>query len=528
MSGAMPAPVSGADIRTFLFADMRGYTRYTHEHGDDAASAVAGRFADLVKATVPAFEGELLELRGDEALCVFRSARQALRASVELQRRLRTATDEAPAFPMGVGMGLDAGEAVPTEGGYRGGALNLAARLCAIAKPGQILASESAVHLARRVEGLRFERRRPVNLKGISEPVRLVEAVPEEPLPPLSPPPAEPTRGRPQRMWRAAGVLALALLVAGGTWSALHQGESRSSAAPIIRADSLVSIDPGTDILRPAARIALGGQPARLAFGDGDLWTYNGDSQTVYGVDARTHGVRTEGIGLSPSDITTSPGHVWITDPYANVLTDINAASPNLQKRIPLDSRIPGPFAYTGPYQLAADHQRIWVAHGTGVVVVDGNRDQVITPPLHRFPPGHLGPTDVAIQGDQRWYAVFGHPPKVVEAKPEHGPPITTTQSGTCCGDLAIGFGYTWYASGHKVWKISPAPVAVSDVIPVRGDAEAITIGAGSVWAADTAAGEVLKIDPNTDTVTHIKIGKALGGIAYGAGLIWITVQGND
>jgi class 3 adenylate cyclase len=39
MSGE-PAPlVSGADIRTFLFADMRGYTRYTQEHGDDASSS---------------------------------------------------------------------------------------------------------------------------------------------------------------------------------------------------------------------------------------------------------------------------------------------------------------------------------------------------------------------------------------------------------------------------------------------------------------------------------------------------------
>ena len=71
----------------------------------------------------------------------FASARQAIRAAIELQRRYRERTDGEPAMPLGVGMGLDAGEAVPTEGGYRGGALNLAARLCSIALPGQILAS---------------------------------------------------------------------------------------------------------------------------------------------------------------------------------------------------------------------------------------------------------------------------------------------------------------------------------------------------------------------------------------------------
>ena len=71
---------------------MRGYTRYTQERGDDAASALASRFTDLVGLSAPAFEGQLLELRGDEALCVFRSARQALRSSGEIQRRLRTGT----------------------------------------------------------------------------------------------------------------------------------------------------------------------------------------------------------------------------------------------------------------------------------------------------------------------------------------------------------------------------------------------------------------------------------------------------
>jgi streptogramin lyase len=398
--------------------------------------------------------------------------------------------------------------------------------LCAIAAPGEVLASDAVVHLAQHVDGLNFVAARPARLKGFDRPITHVQVVPEEPLPPLPPPPAQPALDARRRKRRGAVALAIALLVAGGAWSVLHEGKSTSTVTPTIRANSLVSINPRTDALKPVVRIALGSQPARLAFGDGHLWTYNGDSQTVYGVDAHTHSVTTQGIGLSPSDVTTSPSHVWITDPHANVLTDINATSPNIQKRIPLDSRPANPvFAYTGPYQITAEHQRIWVAHQTGFVVVDGNRDQVITPPHHQLPPGHLGPADVAIQGDQRWYAVFGHPPKVVEAAPQHGS-VTTTQSATCCGDLAIGFGYTWYASGHHVWKISPAPVSVADVIAVPEDGEAIAIGAGSVWVADTAAGEVLKIDPTTDKVTHIKIGRPLGGIASGAGLIWVTVQG--
>jgi adenylate cyclase len=130
-----PEPEPGADVRTFLIADVRGYTRFTQAYGDEKAGKLAARFAALAREVVTAAGGEVIELRGDEALCVFRSARQALRAAVELQTRFRERVDGQPAFPLGIGVGLDSGEAVPIEGGYRGGALNLAARLCSIAAP---------------------------------------------------------------------------------------------------------------------------------------------------------------------------------------------------------------------------------------------------------------------------------------------------------------------------------------------------------------------------------------------------------
>ena len=172
-----------AAVRTFLIVDVRGYTRFTQEHGDEEAGRLAAAFAELARETVLSSGGELIELRGDEALCVFGSARQALRAAVELQTSFRRRTDDGPAFALPIGIGLDAGEAVPIEGGYRGGALNTAARLCSLAGPGQILATDTVVSLARRLEGIRFVDRRPVRLKGLEKPVRVIEVVPEAGLP---------------------------------------------------------------------------------------------------------------------------------------------------------------------------------------------------------------------------------------------------------------------------------------------------------------------------------------------------------
>ena len=109
-----------AAVRTFLIADIRGYTRFTALNGDDAASRLAGRFAEIVAEGVEAWGGELVELRGDEALAVFDSARRALRAAVELQAAFADETAADPALPLGVGIGLDAGEAVPTGKGFAG------------------------------------------------------------------------------------------------------------------------------------------------------------------------------------------------------------------------------------------------------------------------------------------------------------------------------------------------------------------------------------------------------------------------
>ena len=168
-----------AGIKTFLIADVRGYTRFTSERGDEAAARLATRFAELAREAIEAAGGALVELRGDEALAVFDSARQALRAAADLQERFVTETVADPSLPLAVGIGLDAGEAVPVGGGYRGGALNLAARLCSIAGPGEVLVSPGVAHLARKVEGLDYVERGAVRVKGLEKPMDVVAVRPE-------------------------------------------------------------------------------------------------------------------------------------------------------------------------------------------------------------------------------------------------------------------------------------------------------------------------------------------------------------
>ncbi len=165
----MDDTVSHSAVRTFLIADIRGYTTFTVERGDAAAARLATRFAELTGEVVAAFGGAVIEVRGDEALAVFTSTRQALRAAVELQHRFVVERNDT--LPLNVGIGLDAGEAIPVNGGYRGAALNLAARLCSIAGPGEVLATRTVTTLSGAMEGLATTELEPVTLKGYADPI---------------------------------------------------------------------------------------------------------------------------------------------------------------------------------------------------------------------------------------------------------------------------------------------------------------------------------------------------------------------
>jgi class 3 adenylate cyclase len=169
-------------VHAFLFADVRGYTHFTRVQGDEAAAQLVARFTEVVRQEVEKHAGRVLELRGDEVLATFSSVRQGLRAAVAIQAHLAQAhlVEEAsagsvPLIP--VGIGLDVGEAVPVGDGYRGGALNLASRLCSAAAAGEVLATPEAVHLAGQLAGLRYLDHRPLKLKGFDEPMQVFRVV---------------------------------------------------------------------------------------------------------------------------------------------------------------------------------------------------------------------------------------------------------------------------------------------------------------------------------------------------------------
>jgi class 3 adenylate cyclase len=255
-------------VLTFLIADVRGYSRYTAEYGDEAAARLAGKFVELVEEGVEAHGGTLIEVRGDEGLAVFASARQAIRAAVDLQARFGDETEADSELPLKVGIGIDAGEAVRLEdGSYRGSALNVAARLCGRAHGGEVIVSEATSRLAGRLGGLQYSDRGRVHLKNIPEPVRILHVYSE-----LDAPPANRWVlmffGKPGRTlgWKLGSAVVLVAAATAGVVVYLTAGDhpDSGSASPTITAKSgglpvspagsaELAANAGLDAIMPAA-----------------------------------------------------------------------------------------------------------------------------------------------------------------------------------------------------------------------------------------------------------------------------------
>lgn len=134
-------------VVTFLFTDVEGSTRLWEEAPEAMGSALRIHDAVITEA-VEAFGGVAVKPRGegDSQFVVFRSAIDAVRGSVEIQRRLAEVDWPTP-WPLRVRASLHTGTADLVLGDYYGPAVNRAARLRAIAHGGQTVCSGSTYEL---------------------------------------------------------------------------------------------------------------------------------------------------------------------------------------------------------------------------------------------------------------------------------------------------------------------------------------------------------------------------------------------
>ena len=132
-------PYQNRVLRSFAFIDLSGFTAYTDAEGDDAAVSVLMRFRQIVREIAARRGVRIAKWLGDGAMLVAVEAEPLTEAIVDMEQAFE---DQ----PLRLRAGLSSGLVILFEGDdYIGRAVNLAARLCALAKPGEVIAPTSMI-----------------------------------------------------------------------------------------------------------------------------------------------------------------------------------------------------------------------------------------------------------------------------------------------------------------------------------------------------------------------------------------------
>jgi class 3 adenylate cyclase len=160
---------------TFAFTDIEGSTALLKQLGERYGE-VLSQHRRIVRDTFVAAGGTEIDTQGDAFFFAFPRAREAVNASVDVQRQHATA-----AWPDGskvrVRIGLHTGEPVVGEEGYHGLDVVRAARICTVARGGNVLMSETTRALVGSAlpDGVEVIPLGERHLKGIDEPERVYE-----------------------------------------------------------------------------------------------------------------------------------------------------------------------------------------------------------------------------------------------------------------------------------------------------------------------------------------------------------------
>jgi adenylate cyclase len=154
------------------FADLAGYTRFTEEEGEEEALSMVERFVEGVTNTLPD-DARVVKTIGDEVMVVGKD----VQALVDWAVGFVGLFEERPEPRIG----LHWGTTLYRDGDYFGREINLASRVVARARGGEVLVTDSVVDAVRGAPHLSFEGIGQVKLKGFDQPRQLCRAVPTAP-----------------------------------------------------------------------------------------------------------------------------------------------------------------------------------------------------------------------------------------------------------------------------------------------------------------------------------------------------------
>jgi class 3 adenylate cyclase len=171
--GAADNAIREAGFRAIMFTDMANSTEITNSIGDAGALVILAKHNALIRQALLAHEGREVDRAGDGFLISFASVSQAVACAVRIQQAFHSYNTIGTA-PMNIAarIGIGAGEPLTDGSALFGATVNLAARICASAQPGQILVARVVRDLCAGKD-FNFRRHGAFSMKGFPDPVEL-------------------------------------------------------------------------------------------------------------------------------------------------------------------------------------------------------------------------------------------------------------------------------------------------------------------------------------------------------------------
>ena len=183
-AGVVARPKLDRRLAAVLIADVAGYSRLMEKDETGTHVRLQCLRTGVIEPALARHGGRITRSTGDGLLVTFASATEALRCAVEIQREIALRNADVPqADQIRFRMGLNVGDILFDEHDIAGVSVNVAARLEALAKPGEICISSALKEQVQEALDVKYLDVGSRRVKNISRPVRVyrVLAVPLTP-----------------------------------------------------------------------------------------------------------------------------------------------------------------------------------------------------------------------------------------------------------------------------------------------------------------------------------------------------------
>lgn len=165
---------------TILFVDISGSTALFERLGDTTARLIIAKGLTTLTQIIERFNGTVIKSIGDELMATFKNPDQAIEAADNMHRELSEILFPPANIPLSVRIGLHYGSVLLENKDIFGDAVNVAARIVALAKARQTLTTSQLLNALSSIDQTSFRLIERAQVKGKQNTLDIYERLWEQ------------------------------------------------------------------------------------------------------------------------------------------------------------------------------------------------------------------------------------------------------------------------------------------------------------------------------------------------------------